>query len=157
MCFVRAQMPNEHSVKSQFSDSAITPTFVNCGRMGSIAGFTCSDVLVPPDEHTYKNLWTIQEYGGWDLSRIVKNAQKITGWGLKHVKYITYQMLCGLLYMQSGNIVHRDLKPSNIPINGKCELKIIDFGLARQMNYQYQEVQETRVGDESPCIDGLTL
>ena len=103
------------------------------------------DVLVPPDEFTFKHLWTIQEYGGWDLSRIVKNANKINGWGLKHVKFIIYQLLCGLLYMQSGNIVHRDLKPSNILINNKCELKIIDFGLARQMNYQYKEEQETRV------------
>lgn len=34
------------------------------------------------------------------MSRIVKNASKISGWGLKHVKYITYQLLCGLLYMQ---------------------------------------------------------
>ena len=102
------------------------------------------DVLVPPDEFTFKHLWTIQEYGGWDLSRIVKNANKINGWGLKHVKFIIYQLLCGLLYMQSGNIVHRDLKPSNILINNKCELKIIDFGLARQMNYQYKEEQETR-------------
>ena len=114
-------------------------------RYKIIKGMMDRDVLVPPDEHTFKNLWTIQEYGGWDLSRIVKNAQKIAGWGLKHVKYITYQMLCGLLYMQSGNIVHRDLKPSNILINGKCDLKIIDFGLARQMNYQYQEVRETKV------------
>ena len=105
----------------------------------------CRDVLVPPDEYTFKNLWTIQEYGGWDLSRIVKNAQKISGWGLKHVKYVTYQLLCGLLYMQSANIVHRDLKPSNILINRKCELKMNDFGLARQMNYQYQEVKETKV------------
>ena len=40
------------------------------------------------------------QYGGWDLSRIVKNASRISGWGLKHVKYIIYQLLCGLLYMQ---------------------------------------------------------
>ena len=92
-----------------------------------------SDVLVPPDEYTFKNLWTIQEYGGWDLSRIVKNAQKISGWGLKHVKYVTYQLLCGLLYMQSANIVHRDLKPENILLKNSDDylnIKIADFGFA---------------------------
>ena len=90
-------------------------------------------------------MWTIQEYGGWDLSRIVRNSQRIAGWGPNHVKFIIYQLLCGLLYMPSAHIVHRDLKPSNILINSKCELKIIDFGLARQMNLQYQEEKETKV------------
>ena len=47
------------------------------------------------------------------------------------MKSLLYQLLCGLLYMQSGNLVHRDLKPSNILVNSNCDLALCDFGLAR--------------------------
>ena len=40
-------------------------------------------------------------------------------------------LLTGLKYIHSANIIHRDLKPSNIAVNEDCELKILDFGLAR--------------------------
>jgi len=42
-----------------------------------------------------------------------------------------YQVLRGLKYIHSAGIIHRDLKPSNIAVNEDCELKILDFGLAR--------------------------
>lgn len=32
------------------------------------------------------------------------------------------------------NLIHRDLKPSNVLIDGNCTVKIIDFGLARQID-----------------------
>lgn len=66
------------------------------------------------------------------------------------MKSIVYQVLCGLQYMQVGirfccysqsaNIVHRDLKPSNILVDSKCQVKIIDFGLARQMSPQTRKI-----------------
>lgn len=40
----------------------------------------------------------------------------------------------GVKYLHDLKIVHRDLKIANILYNNKGEVKIADFGLARQMN-----------------------
>jgi serine/threonine protein kinase len=43
----------------------------------------------------------------------------------------------GLKYIHSANVLHRDLKPSNLLLNGNCDLKICDFGLARGTTLLY--------------------
>jgi len=52
------------------------------------------------------------------------------------------QLLRGLKYLHSANILHRDLKPGNLLINGNCDLKICDFGLARTRNRKDQFMTE---------------
>jgi cyclin-dependent kinase-like len=48
------------------------------------------------------------------------------------IRVLLYQLLKGLAYMHSLNMLHRDIKPENLLISDRKELKICDFGFARQ-------------------------
>ena len=49
------------------------------------------------------------------------------------VANIGYRVLKGLQFLHKRHILHRDIKPSNLLINRKGEVKISDFGIARQL------------------------
>nr|CAI5843391.1 unnamed protein product [Callosobruchus analis] len=72
-------------------------------------------------------IYLVTHLMGADLNNIIR-TQKLTD---DHVQFLVYQILRGLKYIHSAGIIHRDLKPSNIAVNEDCELKILDFGLAR--------------------------
>ena len=55
-----------------------------------------------------------------------------------------FQILRALKYIHSAGIIHRDLKPSNIAVNEDCELRILDFGLARHADEQMTGYVATR-------------
>uniref|UniRef100_A0A8C2P4D7 mitogen-activated protein kinase n=1 Tax=Capra hircus TaxID=9925 RepID=A0A8C2P4D7_CAPHI len=62
----------------------------------------------------------------------------------EHVQFLVYQLLRGLKYIHSAGIIHRDLKPSNVAVNEDCELRILDFGLARQADEEMTGYVATR-------------
>ena len=51
-----------------------------------------------------------------------------------YVQFIGYQIIRGLNYLHSRGIVHRDLKPENIVMYKDLTIRLIDFGLARNMH-----------------------
>merc|ERR1712209_260773 len=86
------------------------------------------DVFTPASCLTdFNDVYLVTPLMGADLNNIVK-TQKLSD---DHVQFLVYQILRGMKYVHSAGIIHRDLKPSNIAVNEDCELKILDFGLAR--------------------------
>jgi len=86
------------------------------------------DIFAPSANfEQFDDLYLVTHLMGADLNNIVK-TQRLSD---DHVQFLVYQILRGLKYIHSAGILHRDLKPSNIAVNEDCELKILDFGLAR--------------------------
>lgn len=75
-----------------------------------------------------QDIYVIFDLMETDLHHIIHSQQPLTN---DHIQFFMYQLLRGLKYIHSANVLHRDLKPSNLLINGNCELKIGDFGMAR--------------------------
>ena len=72
------------------------------------------------------------ELGETDLKTLLTNAKK-NKINEEHIVTILYNMLCAVNFMHSSNIIHRDLKPSNMLIDSTCQIKICDFGMARNL------------------------
>jgi len=90
-------------------------------------------------------IFLIMEYiNGGELFEYICLKQRLTE--LEACRF--YQdIINGIEYLHKQGIVHRDLKPENLLLNGKKELKIVDFGLSN--TYRQGELLKTPCG--SPC------
>uniref|UniRef100_A0A8C5CPW6 MTSS I-BAR domain containing 2a n=1 Tax=Gadus morhua TaxID=8049 RepID=A0A8C5CPW6_GADMO len=88
----------------------------------------------------FHDFYLVMPYMGTDLGKLMK-LQRLSE---DKIQYLVYQMLKGLKYIHSVGIIHRDLKPGNLSINQDCELRILDFGLARQADSEMTGYVVTR-------------
>ncbi|XP_014809140.1 PREDICTED: mitogen-activated protein kinase 13 isoform X2 [Calidris pugnax] len=97
-----------------------------------IPGFTQGLVLLPFS-------YLVMPYMRTDLQKIMGHE-----FSDEKIQYLVYQMLKGLKYIHSAGIIHRDLKPGNLAVNEDCQLKILDFGLARHADAEMTGYVVTR-------------
>eukprot|EP00479_Gromia_sphaerica_P013280 TRINITY_DN733_c0_g1_i4.p1 TRINITY_DN733_c0_g1~~TRINITY_DN733_c0_g1_i4.p1 ORF type:complete len:367 (+),score=83.84 TRINITY_DN733_c0_g1_i4:98-1198(+) len=86
------------------------------------------DLIPPITKDHFEDVYMVLGYMETDLHKIIYSKNELTD---EHLQYFIYQVLRGLKYIHSANVIHRDLKPSNLLLNGNCDLKICDLGLAR--------------------------
>ncbi|KAJ3014531.1 Peptidyl-prolyl cis-trans isomerase cyp6 [Thoreauomyces humboldtii] len=82
------------------------------------------------DEYAPATLYMVFPYMHHDLFGLLKNPQVTLH--PNQIKSFAKQLLEGLSYLHKNRLLHRDLKSANILIDNGGNLKIGDFGLARQ-------------------------
>jgi len=86
------------------------------------------NLLTPPSED-FTEFYLVMDMMETDLKQVFKSNQKLTD---AHIQFFLYQALRGLKIVHSAGVIHRDITPANILVNTNCDLKICDFGLAKE-------------------------
>ncbi|KAG4989988.1 hypothetical protein JHK85_032971 [Glycine max] len=76
------------------------------------------------------SIFMVMEYMEHDLKGLMEGMKQ--PFSQSEVKCLMLQLLEGVKYLHDNWVLHRDLKTSNLLLNNRGELKICDFGLARQ-------------------------
>jgi serine/threonine protein kinase len=54
---------------------------------------------------------------------------------------VVFNLVAALQYLHSNRIIHRDMKPQNILIGAGGAVKLCDFGFARSMSCEYEDMK----------------
>ncbi|KAL4427156.1 hypothetical protein ABPG77_001160 [Micractinium sp. CCAP 211/92] len=76
-------------------------------------------------------VFMVMEYCDHDLKAVMEERMT-QPFSIAEVKTLMLQLLSGMAYLHDNWVLHRDLKTSNILYTNRGELKLCDFGLARQ-------------------------
>ncbi len=112
----------------------------------------------------HHNIVTIHDIGSSDSTIYIamelvegKTLREVVQAGplaTKRLLDIAYQMADGLAKAHSAGIVHRDLKPENVMVSKDGVVKILDFGLAKLLKHQAEEVSNVPTATRAGTVLG---
>lgn len=90
---------------------------------------------------------------------LLKYLQKGNGrnWSTATLERKLYELCEGMEYIEMKKFVHRDVRADNVLVNGDEQVKIADFGLARDETYEASETSKYPVRWASPEVLSMRL
>lgn len=91
------------------------------------------NILTPSNPSDFDHFYIVMDLMETDLKQVLRSGQILTE---AHIQFFIYQTLRALLIIHRSGVIHRDITPANILVNTNCDLKICDFGLAKEESTQ---------------------
>lgn len=144
-CSIKEYVPRDISVRSQ-NHTTLVPTssskkelydhgmkrFIEEAKTLEQLNYVESVVSVYDFFYENGTCYFVMEYvDGCTLSKLVKAQNGKLDY--KYIQEIFYDVGTALMQVHSLNIFHRDISPDNIMINSKGQVKLIDFGNAKNI------------------------
>lgn len=118
---------DEHQFRARFLREARSASALNHPNIATIFDYGETD-----DNHPFIVMELVE---GKSLSELLDENHLTLG----HAILIIEDVARALGEAHARGIIHRDIKPSNIVINERGQVKVLDFGLAKQLNPEHAQ------------------
>src|SRR5256714_457182 len=105
--------------------------------------------VIDRGEHESKQFIVFEYVDGENLKRLIERRGPAP---VETALELALQVARGLSFAHQQGLVHRDVKPQNVLLNGDCQAKVTDFGIARSLDVQHGMTQTGTVLGTSDYI-----
>ena len=139
--------------ESRAADAERRARFIHEAKAASALNHPNIVTIHEAGEQDGRTFMVMEFVDGKPLGDLIPNK----GMRLTEALRVAVQVADALTAAHAAGIVHRDLKPANIMVDGHGRVKVLDFGLAKQVARAVAAEDETRTVDVALTEEGTIL